>query len=143
MKSTIKILVLLSVCLSLASCVADTNGNTTTESEYFSVNNNTTDPKVPNDVDYTTVEIDKSKLPEYVPGSVKLLPQKQPHGPNTTSFQYERKYRLIYYNTTNFNELVTYDQLAEWCSLYNPNMYEEEFDEMLLVIVTHTEKSPR
>lgn len=164
MKNTVKILVLIFAFLSLVSCrndLSNSDDTSSSEHDYLSEDANTTSPKInddtsasehdysmedanttalktSNDFEYTTVYIDKSSLPEYVPGSVKLMDRWQPFGPETGIFKYERKYRLIYYSTTNFDELIIPDsyltkEFEEWSKVSNNDMHGKEFDEMELV----------
>ena len=62
---------------------------------------------------------DTKTYTEYVPGkAVHLLNRRYPFTEEYTGFSYDRNYRLIYYYTTNFDDLVTQEQHTEWYEYY-------------------------
>lgn len=85
---------------------------------------------------------DKAELTEYTPGKVvHLLNRYYPFSDEYTGFDYPRKYRLIYYYTTNYDDLVSQEKNLEWFNYYmSKNQYVTENgthikdpDEMALV----------
>jgi hypothetical protein len=87
---------------------------------------------------YTTIAFDRESLPEYVPGSVKLLPRRLPSGSEYPSFEkFDRKYRLVYYSDFPVYQLLSPEQSDEWMR-YKESSYwfkygKEEYEEMEIV----------
>lgn len=62
---------------------------------------------------------DTVTLTEYVPEKhVHLLNRRYPFSTEYDGFSYDRNYRLIYYTTTNFDDLVPQEQYDEWFAYY-------------------------
>lgn len=80
-------------------------------------------------------------LTEYVPGKVvHLLNRRYPFSKEYTGYEYDRSYRLLYYDNVNFNDLVPQELDQEWWEYYvklneweDGGQHKKEAKEMSLV----------
>lgn len=91
----------------------------------------TTEPVTqPTTIPDVTTPTNSAGLPEYVPGSILLVPQ------NKDMFKFDRKYREVYYTIKGgFEELLTEEEEQEWYNWCEETRYglNLDYDEMLLV----------
>jgi hypothetical protein len=146
---TICLICILSLCACSdkdVSTQTQSNVETTTEGDYPTYTGTTTTTTTTTtqpaewtrEYEYTTVYIDKNSLPEYVPGSVKLLPRRLPFSKEYPSFEnFDRKYRLVYYLDSVATDCLSQEQNDAWIQYKQsgtiPEYGKGEFSEMLLV----------